>query len=465
MFRRSVLLLSSLSLTACPAPAKRPNNVTVGPVEVDPDGPHHEQVKAQIKPYLDAEVVNGVVIGLYEGGKLEIYGFGKGPDGAVPNGKTLYEIGSITKVYTSLLLADAVQRREVTLDTPVSELLPPGIVVPSKDKVAITLKHLALHASGLPRLPPSLMQMQKQDPYAGYGEEQLYADLQATDLEVAPGARIVYSNYGAGLLGFALGKKLGGGYPTLLRTRILEPLGLKNTFLGFPAGTEHRQAPGTDDDLQPAVPWTYDALAGAGALVSDVHDQLRLIDAELDAYAGGKTLPLRGPMRFTQEDQLDGQGPNTGLGWQIDSSGRFWHNGGTGGFHAFVGFDPKSKHGVVVLASTATSLVDRIADTMYKVLDGSPPVVAKFPTADELVPFAGTYDFGGQKLIVSVGGKRLYIEGPGEPKHRLSPLSDHEFFLEALQMPVIFQKEANRVTGIIFATGDHTLVATRVDQP
>lgn len=432
---------------------------------MDPDGPHRAAVAAQVQPYVDAEIANGLVIGLYDGGKLEIYGFGTGPNGKRPDGSTLYELGSITKIYTSLLLADAVQRREVQLDTAVAELVPPGITVPIKGKEIMTLKHLALHASGLPRLPPSLIQERRADPFGGYTEEALYRDLTATELEAAPGTRIVFSNYGSGLLGHLLGKKLGGGYGPVLRERVLGPLGQSDTFLGFPAGTDSRRAPGTDEDLQPAAPWTFDALAGAGALVSTVRDQLRLVDAELDAYAGSKA-ELRAPMRLTQEDQLAGEGgPNTGLGWQIDREGRYWLNGGTGGYHAFIGFDVKTRRGIVILASTATSLLDRLADTMYKVLEGAPPVPAKFPTAEQLVPLAGTYDFSGTKLTVTVAGKRLYIEGPGEPKHRMSPLSDHEFFIEPLQAAAIFQKEGERVARLVFALGDRTMTAVRLDTP
>ncbi len=460
MSRRFALLFL---LAACSGASSRTTKPTKPGGEADPDGPHRAAVAAQVKPFIDAEIVSGLVVGLYEGGKLEIYGFGKGPDGVgTPDGKTLYELGSITKVYTSLLLADAVQRREVTLDTPVAELLPPGITVPIKDKVAITLKHLALHASGLPRLPPSLIQDPRPDPYAGYGEEQLYRDLLTTDLEVPPGTRIVYSNFGAGVLGVALGRKLGGGYATALRTRVLGPLGLTSTFIGFPAGTEGRRAQGTDEDLRPTPPWTFDALAGAGALVSDARDQLRLINAELDAYAGSKA-PLSAPIRLTQEDQLESQGPNTGLGWQIDKDGRYWHNGSTGGFHSFIGFDPKSRRGVVVLASTASSLVDRLADSMYKVLENEPPVPAAFPTAEQLIPLVGTYDFSGSKLIVTASGKRLYIEGPGEPKHRMSPLSATEFFIEPIQAAAIFQKDGDKVARLVFAVGGRSLSATRVE--
>src|SRR6185436_7772306 len=151
------------------------------PVEA---GRHHEDVEAQVKPFLDAELVSGLVVALYDAGRIEVYGFGKGPGNAPPDGTTLFELGPVTKVYTSLLLADAVQRREVELDTPIAELLPPGVTVPIRDKVAITLKHLVLHTSGLPPLPPSLFARRNDgDPYARYGEDRLYNDLIQTELQ------------------------------------------------------------------------------------------------------------------------------------------------------------------------------------------------------------------------------------------------------------------------------------------
>lgn len=427
----------------------------------DPDGPHRIAVAAQIQPFLDAELVSGVVVGLYDAGKLEIYGFGAGPGGKPPTGTTLFELGSITKAYTSLLFADAIQRREVSIDTPVAELLPPGVTVPTKDKVAITLHHLATNTSGLPRLPPSLVpRAMAPDPYAGYGEDALYQDLIHTQLEVAPGTRSGYSNYGMGLLGVALGRKIGGSYAAALQTRVLDPLGLRDTYVTVPAQLTLRRAEGTTDDLQPTPPWRFDAIAGAGALVSTARDQLKLIDAELDAAAGSRAV-LRAPMRLTQERVDAGDRP-AGLGWLIDGSERYWQNGGTGGFHSFVGFDPKTRRGIVILASTSTSLVDRLADTLYQVIDGTAPPVTAFPTAETLATFAGSYDLAGMKLDVVAAGKRLYVEGQGEPRHRMLPISDHEFLIDALQAVAIFEKDGDKVARVVFVIGKQQITAPRL---
>jgi D-alanyl-D-alanine-carboxypeptidase/D-alanyl-D-alanine-endopeptidase len=441
-------------------------HVAPPPPAVGPEaGRYHEAIEAQIKPFLDAELVSGLVVGVYAAGKTEIYGFGKGPNNAPPDGATLFEIGPVTKVYTSLLLADAVQRREVLLETPIAELLPPGVTVPIRDKVAITLEHLALHSSGLPAWPPAVAARgNAPEVLARYGEDALYSDLIRIELQTAPGTQIVYSNFGAGLLGFALGRKIGGGYAKVLGDRVLGPLGLKDTMLTVPPALAARRAAGTNVDLAAAPAWRFDALAGAAGLWSTARDQLQLIDAELDAADGGARA-LRRAMKLTQEPALERPGQNEGLGWMIDSVGRYWHNGSTAGFHAFVGFDAKHRHGVVVLASTATSLVDRVAAAAYKILENpaEPPEPAKFPAAADIAPFAGTYDLAGSKLRVIAEGKRLYLEGPGEPRHRLSPLSDREFLVEALQSVAVFEKDGDKIARLVFGIGGRTLAAPRVD--
>jgi CubicO group peptidase (beta-lactamase class C family) len=455
-------LVFAVALWGCSSPPKKPPGKPVVAGDVDPDGPHREAIAAQVKPYLDGELVTGLVIGIYDAGKLEIYGFGAGPGGKPPNGHTLFELGSITGVYTNLMLADSVQKREVEIDAPVTELLPPGVTVPTANKVAITLKHLALHSSGLPHNPPSLLaRKMPPDPYASYGEDALFQDLIATQLDAPPGTQIAQSDYGTGLLGYALGRKIGGGFAKAVEARVLVPLGLRETFVNVPAGFGARRALGTDEDLKQTSRWTWGALAGAGILSSTVRDQLKLIDAELDAAAGSRGT-LRGPMRYSQETELDTAGENAGLGWTIDSAGRYFHAGLTGGFRGFVGFDPKTKRGVVVLASTSTTLIDSLARSMFDVLDGTVKPAAALPTEARLATYAGLYDFGGAKLTIVVQGKRIYVEGPGEPRHRLAPINDRTFWIEAVQTAARFEIEGDVIKALVFKVGDRVIAAPRV---
>ena len=457
---RSPIVLVVLAAAAC-GHASHPGSSP--PVLVPEAGRHHDQVEAQVLPFLDAELVSGLVVGLYDDGKTEVYGFGTGPNHAAPDGTTLFELGPATKIYTSLLLADAIQRREVELDTPIAELLPPGVTVPIRDKVLITLRHLALHGSGLPRLPPSLAAHGADpNPFASYGEDALYNDLIRTELETTPGTQISYSTYGAGLLGFALGRKLGGGYAKALTERVLRPLELKDTYVVVPPALSARRAAGTNDDLAKVPPWGFDALAGAGALVSTAHDQLQLIEDEIDA-ATGSSLPLRHAMKLSQEPQLERTGDNVSLGWMIDGAGRYWHNGSSGGFHAFIGFDPKTKRGVVLLASTATSVIDRLPDAMYQILDNATPPALKLATAADLAALAGAYAVGDIKLQVVAQGKRLYLDSAGEPRRRMAPISDHEFWLEGLQTIGRFEKDGDKIARVVFGLGGRSLVAQRVE--
>ncbi|HEY4181534.1 MAG TPA: serine hydrolase [Kofleriaceae bacterium] len=455
-------------LVAC---GSAPPKVAAKPLG-DPKGAHESAIAGQLQPYIEAQLLRGVVVGVYDAGKREVYGFGTGPNGAPPNGDTLFELGSITKVYTALMFADAVQRKEVELDQPVADLLPTGATVPGKDQRVITLKELALHGSGLPRIPPSV-NPNLADPYALYNADAMYKDLAAAQLETAPGVKVAYSNWGYGLLGFAVAHKLGGHYAEVLKRRVLDPLKLTSTYFLVPAEQGTPPVPtanlqvGSNDDLADASAWHADALAGAGSLVSTANDQLSLIEAELDADAGGK-LPLRGAMRLTQEAQMETQvgetGPNAGLGWQIDADGRYWHNGQTGGYHTFITFDPKARRGVVVLAATATTLVDAIPSRVYAVLDNQTPAPPKFPAPRDLIQFAGQYDLAGTKVSVVADDKRLYISAPNEPRARLLPLSDHEFLIEAIQAAVVFEREADgKISRFVLVVGQQQVNATRVD--
>ncbi|MEO8699945.1 MAG: serine hydrolase domain-containing protein [Kofleriaceae bacterium] len=457
MSHRYAVLLLALACSGGHKPVPTPKPAA----DADPDGPHRDAVAAQLRPYLDGEVMTGVVVGLIELGKIEIYGFGVGPGGKPPNGRTLFDLGSMTKVYTGLLLADAVQRREVDLEAPIADLMPPGVTVPTRDGVAITAKHLALHSSGLPLFPPSLVQRKTPpDPFAGYGDDAFYQDVIATQLVTPPGKTIELSHFGTGLLAVAVGRKIGTGYAKALGDRVLAPLALRDTVLALPAGAAARRAIGTDDELKPISRWTWGALAGAGGLISDVRDLLLLVDAELDAAAGSKGT-LRAAMRLSQEPQLDAAGDNEALGWNIDGAGRLWHDGSTGGFRGFIGFDPKTKRGVVVLASTQSALVDTLGRTLFDILDGTAKPPAAAPTAATLATYAGTYDFSGTDLLITANGKRLYLEGPGEPRHRMAPIGDRTFWIEGLKSAAKFEVEASTVKALVFKVGAKQIVAAR----
>ncbi len=465
--RRTTLLaaITAFTVGACGPRGLPAAKVQPPDTAVDPDGPNRAAVAAQIAPYIDGQIASAIVVGLVDGTKHEIYGFAVDPK-RVPNGHSLFEIGSATKVYTGILLADAVQRKEVELDLPVADLLPAGVTVPTKNQLPITLKLLALHASGLPRLPPSLAaSADPANPYAKYTEEELYSDLLATKLEHSPGEVIVYSNYGMGLLGFALGRKHGSGFSVALQERVLDPLKLRETFVAaLPPAALAKFVPGTNPDLKPVPRWTFlDTLAGAGSIVSSAQDQLRFLDAQLAAAANVKG-DLYPQLRFAQESQLEHAGQNESLGWQIDGEGRYWHNGGTGGHRFVMGFDIKTKRGVVVLAATSTSLVEFLVPVMYSVLDGTPKPPITLPTAAQLATYTGTFDVDGTPMKIVYEGARLYAVLVGSQGNvRLAPIGPAGFWMEELQTAVSFQVEGGKAVRAVLRLGDSQLVAPRTD--
>src|SRR5581483_8490814 len=209
-----------------------------------------------------------------------------------PDANTVFEIGSATKVFTSLLLADMIERGEVKADTPVAELLPASVKVPARNGRVITLLDLSMQVSGLPRIPDNI-DASDPNPYAKYTPDKLYAFLNSYTLTRDPGEKYEYSNLGVGLLGLALARKLGMSYEGAVRKRILEPLGMKSTSITLSADQKKRLAAGYDGGLSPAHNWDFDALAGCGALRSTADDLLRFVAANL----GFVDTPLKGAMR------------------------------------------------------------------------------------------------------------------------------------------------------------------------
>jgi CubicO group peptidase (beta-lactamase class C family) len=270
-----------------------------------------------------------------------------------PDGNTVFEIGSITKVFTSLLLADMAERGEVRLDEPVADLLPKTVKVPSHNGRQITLLDLSTQSSGLPRLPTNAHPADFMNPYADYTPAKLYEFLSGYKLTRDPGEKYEYSNLGAGLLGHALALKAGMSYEELLRKRIFDPLGMHDTSITLTADQKKRLAPGYNAALNPAANWDFDALAGCGALRSTANDMLTFLSANLELT----DTPLKAAMRRMRSIRKPTGMPDLdiAMAWHIFTKfgGEIvWHNGGTFGYRSFIGFDPAAKKGVVVLCNT-----------------------------------------------------------------------------------------------------------------
>ena len=326
------------------------------------------EIRGLLAEFVDNERQSvGVVVGVTTADGRVLVGYGRlsSDDSTQPDGDTVFEIGSVTKVFTSTVLADLVSRQELGLDTPVQSLLGAETQMPARDGAEITLGHLATHSSGLPRLPDSFEPDDWANPYADYTANRLYAFLSSHELDRGIGEAVEYSNLGYGLLGHALGRWAGTDYETLVTERILEPLQMADTAITLTPAMEQRLAAGHDGSLEPAANWDFAALAGAGALRSTVNDLLTFIEANL----GLRESSLRPAMESSRVPRRTepALGMDIGLGWIIAEEGGHqfvWHNGATGGYSSFIGFDPKAREGVAVLSNSVAS-VDGLAYRVF----------------------------------------------------------------------------------------------------
>ncbi|MYQ39209.1 serine hydrolase [Streptomyces sp. SID4921] len=290
---------------------------------------------------------------------------------------TRFETGSLTKTFTALLLAELAARGEVGYGDRADRYLPFRLPGPP-----LTLLHLATHTSGLPRLPPGLLGRAVRggwfsNPYAGFSEDDLLASLRRTRLRNRPGTRVLYSNFGGGLLGHLLARAAGGtgsDYPALLAERVTGPLGLTDTDCdpNRPQATGHWHG-------RPRPALLMPGLTAAGAVRSSVRDLLRVLTVLLDP----ETAPgpaLRTALTEVQRPRLSV--PRTGsrlcLIWNLrprPGGALLHHSGGTRGFTAFAGFLPGSGTGLVALTNTAPTPLAPFVQSAYgalRELDATP---------------------------------------------------------------------------------------------
>ena len=402
----------------------------------------------------------GIVVGVVEPDGRRVVAYGKlaNADSGTLDGDTIFEIGSVTKVFTSLLLADMVNRNEVTLDDPAAKYVPENVRMPERNGKSITLHDLSTHSSGLPPLPGNMKPKNPRNPYADYGVDDLYQFLSGCTLPRDPGSELEYSNLGAGLLGHLLAYRAGTDYESLIGTRITEPLGMPDTGITLSSSMRQRMATGHNSILTPVANWDFPTLAGAGALRSSAND----VPTFLEAFLGYKESPLAPAMKAMLEVRRPFLGKaNVGLGWFISSSdGReiAMHDGGTGGFCSFAGLDPKERIGVVVLSNafTRSGVVDiglHLLNPKAPLANPEPPKPSKQHTEIPIDPklldnYTGRYQLTPNLIFeITRDGDRLYAQGFAQgngqsmvlPKFELFAEGEKNFFAKVADNQIAFE--------------------------
>lgn len=365
--------------------------------------------------------------------------------------QAVYEIGSITKVFTTTLLAEMVKRGEVRLNDPIAKYLPANVKVPQFEGKLITLEHLAAQTSGLPRMPDNFKPANPQNPYVDYTTEMLYDFLSGYELKRAPGEKYEYSNLGVGLLGHVLSLRLKMSLEDAYKKRILEPLGMKNTMMNLSPALKTRLLPGFNSLGKAAANWNLaESLAAAGGLRSTAEDMAAFAAANMNL----KKSNLAEIFAAAQEPRAQANSPEMriGLGWHILSKNGaevIWHNGGTGGYRSFIGFDKKRKKGVVILANAALDLDDigfylLGAGQLQKNLELAPEILDKYVGEYQIAP----------SLILTITreGGRLFFQPTGQARVQIFAESETEFVIRQVRAKIKFVKnEKGEVTNLTFS--------------
>ncbi len=392
----------------------------------------------------------GVAAAWIDGGGTRFFQIGRfdalDPRPITPD--TQFEIGSVTKVFTALLLAATERAGKVRRGDPAAKyLLPPGD--PDQARLRpITLLALATHSSGLPRLPSDLPPASAANPYARYDRAALVAALRRDGPGAPAGHGTAYSNFGAAVLGEALGAAWGPGYPAALTAQVLRPLGLDATTLGLTGAPDPPElAPGHAGGAI-AGNWTFEAFAPAGALRSSARDLARLAAAAL----GYADTPLQATMAATlqaQREYTEMAGGRIGLGWLITGNPDgpvYWHNGATAGYHAFIGLCPATGQGVVLLTNNDAGL-DALGFALLNTAPPRPPKTAVANAGD----YPGRYPFTPAFAIdITETNGALRLQATGQPPFALRSLAADWFTVLGVPAEISFERDpAGQVAALV----------------
>ena len=398
----------------------------------------------------DTEFVAVAAALIDEGGVTHFFGGRATPGSGNPPGPdTQFEIGSITKSFTDLLLAEMVEKGLVDYSTTMREVLGDEITFANPQVGDITLLQLATHTSGLPRLPANFAPTDPLDPYKDYDDPALLQGLAVARAEQPLGDHYAYSNFAVGALGFLLGRVHGGGYTAAMHDHVIAPLGLNDT--GFEraenSATPYRGGEAVKD-------WSLDAMAGAGSLRSTVNDLARLAKIMLGEIEN----PLA--HNLANDREIFGPADNFEITrvWHVGNSDAgkiFWHNGGTGGFWSFFGFRPDTQQAAIILVSGDDDPTEfGLSQLGYEPAELSP---------ESLDPTV----FGQYDINANIGMGIYDIEGvlvgqvSGQPPFPLSAVGDDWYAFDVADASVHFIREGRQVVALDLAQNGVIQRATR----
>lgn len=427
-------------------------------------------IKEFVKARIDTDKNVGIVVGYINGDAIEYFSYGKTAltNGTDVNENSVFEIGSISKTFTTILLSEQVLKGNMKLSDAISKYLPEGVKVPTRNGKEITLKDLATHSSGLPRMPDNFTPANPNNPFADYSVKQVYSFLSTHELSRDIGESYEYSNYGMGLLGHILELKSGKGYEALMIEKIANTYGMDDTRIVFTPAMKARLAKGHAAGRE-VENWDINSLAGAGGIRSTASDMVKFIKANMTA----QDTPISKAMQLSHQSAYSNTAQNfeMGLGWHYASTGDnnkvIWHNGGTGGYKAFSGFIEGTQKGVVVLTNSTES-IDALG---LAVLDPTrkltiPKKVEEITVAEDVLEtYVGKYELTPEfHIVVTRTGQQLFVQATGQPQFEIFASAQNEFFLKVVEASVTFNKDANgKVESLTLHQGGQNVPGKKIE--
>ncbi|MDA3906993.1 MAG: serine hydrolase [Bacteroidales bacterium] len=434
--------------------------------EIKNDNLSNKVIKS-INRRISEEVTPSMAIAIIKKSGIQYFNFGKTEkNGSNVDENTIYEIGSISKVFTAVLLAQQVLDGDLTLHDNINDYLPDYVKVPVMGNNEITFGNLTDHTSGLPRMPDNFTPANQNNPYADYTVNQMYEFISNYKPVRSVGDAYEYSNLGQGLLGHILAMNKNATYEQLMIQTIAQPLELNDTKIEFNERMKANLALGHSGG-KVVENWDIPTLAGAGAIRSSTSDMAKFISANL-GYLKSPLLPvlaLTHKLRHNKAGEM-----SVAMGWHIKKGKEgdvYWHNGGTGGYRTFVGFVKETGMGVVILTNS-----NRGADDIgFHLLDSSSELaevkskneVVEIPEAT-LEKYVGVYEIQPDlKLTITKESLQLFGQATGQEKFEMFPKDASTFFLTIVEAEISFHMHKGIVESLILSEGGQEIKGKKVE--
>lgn len=420
---------------------------------------------------IEKRIANGstpsMAIALIDSAGTTYHNFGKTTwDSRAVDEHTIYEIGSISKVFTGILLAQQVLDGDLKLEDEINNYLPEGIKAATLGEAEITFGHLTDHTSGFPRMPDNFEPANPNNPFADYTVDQMYAFISSYKPGRRAGTNYEYSNFAQGLLGHLLALNKNSTYEALMVQTIADPLEMEDTRIGLTDRMKENLALG-HSGAEVVENWDIPTLAGAGAIRSSTSDMATFIAANL----GYVESPLVEAMALSHKVRhRKAGGRKVAMGWHF-KSGKYgdviWHNGGTGGFRTFAGFVKESGVGVVLFTNSSMGSDDiglHLLNPRSQLMKQKSKDRAVEVPESILEQYVGVYELTPDfKISITKEGKQLFLQATSQPRFEIYPENQHKFYLTIVEASISFQLTNGEVESLTLFQGGQKMLGKKVE--